>query len=120
MTCHGQIQGQTPVYLLNSSRFTEKLIQQVHHQMLHGGVGLTMAAMHEKYWVPRLCSVVKSVQSKYFGCKRFCTTPAAIPVPGQLSEDWTTVGTAFEVMGTDFAGPIKCKIDKKRKEMPTC
>ena len=113
MTCHGRIQGQTPIYLPSSERFTEKLVQQVHCETLHGGVALTMAAVRERYWVPKLRSLVKSVRSKCYGCKRFSATPARNPIPGQLPEDRTTVGTAFEVIGTDFAGPVKYKQGKK-------
>lgn len=113
MTCHGQIQGQTPIYLPNSEKFTEKLVQQVHCETLHGGVALTMAAVRERYWVPKLRSLVKSVRNKCYGCKRFNATPARNPIPGQLPEDRTTVGAAFEIIGTDFAGPVKYKQGKK-------
>ena len=64
MTCHGRIQGQTQIYLPSNERFTEKLVHQVHCETLHGGVALTMAAVRERYWVPKLRSLVKSVQSK--------------------------------------------------------
>ena len=81
--------------------------------MLHGGIALTMAAVRERYWVSKLHSLVKSVRSKCSGCKRFNATPARNPIPGQLPEDWTTVGAACEVIGTDFAGPVKYKQGKK-------
>ena len=113
MTCHGRIQGQTPIYLPSSERFTEKLIHQVHCETLHGGVALTMAAVRERYWVPKLRSLVKSVRSKCYGCKRFSATPARNPIPGQLPEDRTTFGGAFEVIRLDFAGPLKYKEGKK-------
>ena len=113
MTCHGRIQGQTPIYLPSIERFTEKLVHQVHCETLHGGVALTMAAVRERYWVPKLRSLVKSVRSKCYGCKRFSATPARNPIPGQLPEDRTTVGGAFEVIGLDFAGPLKYKEGKK-------
>lgn len=72
-----------------------------------------MAAVRERYWVPKLRSLVKSVRNKCYGCKRFNATPARNPIPGQLPEDRTTVGAAFEIIGTDFAGPVKYKQGKK-------
>lgn len=36
-------------------------------------------------------------------------------MPGPLPEDRTTVATAFEVIGTDFAGPIRYKQRNKRE-----
>ena len=52
--CHGRIQGEKPMYLPSSAKFTEELVKDAHIQSLHGGVGLTMARVRDKYWVPRL------------------------------------------------------------------
>ena len=90
-------------------------MQKIHCETLHGGVGLTMAAVRERYWIPKLRSLVKSVRSECHGCKRFTTTPFSPPIPGPLPEDRTTVATAFEVIGTDFAGPIRYKQRNKRE-----
>ena len=106
--CHGQIQGQHPVYLPRNATFNE-LVERIHCETLHGVVGLTMAAIHEKYWVPKLRSLVKSVRNECHGCKRFCATAFARPAPGKLPQDRTKGGTPFEVVGTDFAGPMRHK-----------
>ena len=71
---------------------------------LHGGVGLTMAAVREDYWVPKLRRLVKSIRTDCWGCQRSRATAFVAP-PGELPKDQTTGETAFEVMGTDFAGP---------------
>ncbi len=93
--------------------FTEKLVQRVHCETLHGGLGLTQAALREKFWVPRLCSLVKTVRSKCWAYKRFRLQAITPPIPGQLPKDRTTVGTAFEIIGVDFAGPIKYRKSSK-------
>ena len=108
MTCHGRMQGQIPINIPNWERFTGKLVQKVRHcETLHGEVALKMAAVRERYWVPKLPSLVKSVRSKCYGCKRFNAPPAKNPMPGQLPGNRTTTGGAFEVIGTDFTGPVK-------------
>ena len=108
--CHGRIQGKHPIYLPRSAVFTEKLVERMHYETLHGGVGLTMAAIREQYWVPKLRSLVKSVRRKCNGCMRFRATAFTRPAPGKLPQDRTTTGgAAFEVIGTDFAGPIRYK-----------
>lgn len=89
--------------------FTRKLVQKVHYETLHGGVGLTMAAVRENYWVPKLKRIVKSVRKDCWGCKRFQTTAIAAPPPGLLPTDRTQGETAFEVAGVNFAGPIRYK-----------
>jgi hypothetical protein len=107
LVCYGRIQGKYPVFLPRGATFTEKLVQRVHSETLHGGVNLTMAAVREQFWVRRLRSLVKIVRSNCYGCKRFRASAIIKQVRGQLPEERTTVGGAFEVIGTDFAGPIR-------------
>ena len=95
-----------------------KIIREVlcvHCETHHGGVGLTMAAVRERYWIPRLRSLAKGIHSKCWGCKRFQIKAVTPPVSGLLPEDRTKPGTAFEVIGVDFAGPIRYKMSSKVK-----
>ena len=80
-------------------------------------VSLTMAAIREQYWIPTLRQLVKSVLSACWGCKRFIASPLTVPPPGLLPTDRTDGGAAFEVIGTDFTGPIKYKQRKRSEEM---
>ena len=82
------------------SLFTRKLVEGIRAETLHGGVSLTMAAVHEGYWVQTLRKLVKSVRSSG---------------PGPLPTDRTQGGASFEVIGTDFAGPIYCKLARKQE-----
>ena len=59
LECRGRIQGDYPIYLPDDAVFTAKLVIHSHIQTLHGGVGLTMANVRERYWVPRLRSNVE-------------------------------------------------------------
>jgi transposase len=58
---------------------------------------------------------VKAVRAKCYGCKRFTATLIVKPIPGKLPKDRTTGGVAFEVIDTDFAGPIRYKCSNKRE-----
>ena len=51
---HGRIQGEYPTYLLPSALFSESLVMNAHFSTPDGGVGLTMAAIQEDYWILRL------------------------------------------------------------------
>ena len=99
----GRIRGHYPVYLPRDAEFTEKLVQRVHCETLNGGIGLTMAAVRDRYWVTRVRSLVKIVRKKCYGCKRFQQRAFTPPVAGQFLDDRTTSGTAVEVIGVDFA-----------------
>ena len=63
--CRGHIQGEYPVYLSNSTLYTTKVVQRTHVTTLHGGVGLTMAKVSEKLWMPHHRKLVKGTLKKY-------------------------------------------------------
>ena len=114
--CHGRIQGEKPIYLPSSAKFTEELVKDAHIQSLHGGVGLTMARVRYKYWVPRLRQLAKRLIKSCNGCRRFHSKPYATPPPGKLPQDRTEGHRPFQVIGIDYAGPIlykRSKIDCK-------
>ena len=56
--CRGRIQGEYPVYLSDSTLYAE-VWSHSHVTTLHGGVGLTMAKVREKLWIPRLRKLAK-------------------------------------------------------------
>ena len=115
LECRGRIQGHYPIYLPDNVTYTEKFVQWAHESTLHGGVGLTMAKVREKHWVPRLRRLAKSLIKKCPKCKRFQVTALASPPPGLLPKDRTEGDTPFQVVGVDFAGPIKIRVSQKRE-----
>jgi len=76
-----------------------------------------MANIRERYWIPRLRRLVKKVRSSCNGCKRFGAKAYEAPPQGNLPTTRTQGTTPFEVIGVDFAGPIKyvTKIKKEAK-----
>ena len=113
LVCKGRIQGHYPIYLPDSAPYTRKLVQRSHVDTLHGGVGLTMTKIREQHWVPRLRKLVKEVIKSCAGCKRFQAIALATPPPGPLPTDRTEGNTPFEVIGVDFAGPLKYRRKSK-------
>ena len=111
LECRGRIQGSYPVYLPDSNTFTEKLVENSHLKTLHGGVALTMTHVRNSYWIPRLRRLVKRIRNRCFGCKR--VKAYSTPPPGILPTTRTQGKTSFEVIGVDFAGPIKYRTTRK-------
>ena len=97
MNVTGVFKESTPIYLPEDPTLTRKLVRRVHCETLHGGVGLTMAAIRETFWVPRLRRLVKKVTKNCWGCKRFQATVIAGLPPGPLPTNRTEGTTAFEV-----------------------
>ena len=73
-----------------------------------------MTRVRERYWVPRLRKLAKQVVKACSGCKRFETTTLAALPPGLLPTDRTEGNTTFEVIGVDFAGPLKYRVRSKK------
>ena len=115
MECRGRIQGEYPIYLPDSALLAAKIVQRAHVTTLYGGVGLTMARVREKFWIPRLRKLTKRVVRKFSGCKRFQAVAFANPPPAPLPGERTEGNTPFNVIGVDFAGPVKYR-DKRKEE----
>lgn len=47
LECRGCIQGEYPIFLPDSALYTIKVVQRAHVTTSHGGVGLTVAKVHE-------------------------------------------------------------------------
>ncbi len=114
--CHGRIRGEYPIYLPDQALFTSKLVERAHYHTLHGGVGLVMSNIRERYWIPRLRKLVKKVIRTCWGCKRFRAVPAKAPPPGPLPETRTIPSSPFNIIGVDFAGPIKYQKNGREKK----
>ena len=114
LECRGRIVGEYPIYLPDTHPFTAKMVELAHLVTKHGGVGLTMAKVREKYWVPRLRSLVKKVRNSCYGCKRFRVKSWQAPPPGNLPESRTKGTVPFQVVGIDFTGAIRYQ-SKSRK-----
>lgn len=80
---------------------------QAHVAVLHGGVGSTMAKVREHYWVPHLRRLTKRIVKSCHGCQRFRAQAYTSPLPGNLPRDRTVGQTPFQVIGVDFAGPLR-------------
>ena len=107
LECRGRLPSPYPIYIPDTTTFAEKLVQHAHKATLHGGVGLTMAKIREEYWIPRLRCLAKKVIKQCHGCKRFQAVALTAPPLGLLPPERTEGSSPFEVVGVDFAGPIK-------------
>ena len=87
-----------------------------HLATLHGGVGLTMTTVRERYWVSRLRRLAKRIVRSCYGCRRFQAHAFAAPPPGRLPTNRTQGGAPFQVVGLDYAGPIKYRSKGKSED----
>ena len=93
------------------------IVAHAHLKTLHGGVGLTMSRVRERYWIPRIRRLAKRCITQCNGCKRFHAIAFANPPACNLPKDRVSRAAPFQVLGVDYAGPIKYR--KKTKCRPT-
>ena len=74
-----------------------------------------MAAVRSLFWIPVLRKLTKSVIQNCYGCKRFRATHYPNPKPGLLPRDRTEQALPFEIVGTDYAGPLYYKSTGKKE-----
>ena len=89
--CQGRVSNanlpsnsKTPILLPSHSHFTKLLILQWHSQVLHNGIGETLNAIRETYWIVKGRATVKKVLHRCVICKRFDSKPIAMPPAPQL------------------------------------
>ena len=115
LECRGRVQGLYPVYIPGSSLWARRFVEHVHKSTLHGGVGLTMVKVRERHWIPRLRRLVKRVIKDCHGCKRFHAIAYATPPLANLPKTRTEGSTAYQIIGIDYAGPIRYRKSKGKE-----
>lgn len=66
-----------------------------------------MASVRERDWIPRLRKLTKRVLRNCSGWKRFRAVAFTNPPPAPLPRERSEGDIPFNVIGVDFAGPLK-------------
>ena len=74
---------------------------------------MTMSCILERFWVPKLCTLVKKVIHNCDKCKRFRVQGLAAPSNSQLPSFRSQMTDPFVCTCVDFAGPITYRVSKK-------
>lgn len=102
-----------PLILPPDSHFTKLVIDASHRRILHGRTQATLAAIRERYWIPRGRQLVRRHIHQCLPCVRW---RAASPQPmmGALPRARVVLSRPFLHTGVDFAGPIWLRTSKGR------
>lgn len=68
-----------------------------------------MTGVSENHWVPRLRRLMKQTVRECHGCRRFQARAVGNPPHGNLPIDRTQGTHPFQVIGVDYAGPLRYK-----------
>ncbi|XP_065052545.1 uncharacterized protein LOC135681850 [Rhopilema esculentum] len=114
MRYNGRIPNYNPIWLPRNHKLTDLIIAANHRKVLHNGVSATMASVRDRFWVPKLRTVVKKLDGNCNWCKRFSAKPLHSPTKSMLPDFRVVMDEPFAVTGVDFAGPIEYKQNKNK------
>ena len=98
------------ILLPRHSRFIDLLVLDSHERLHHIGVGGTIVAIRQRFWIPSVRSVARRLLHKCPTCKRVTGRPYLLPTPSELPQfRLDTSNPPFSNIGIDFTGHFLVK-----------
>lgn len=102
-----------PIILSQKCRYTELLVQRYHEQANHFGTKIIINELRQRFWIMRMHSVIKKIQSQCNWCKVKKARPTA-PMMSSLPEvRLQPFVRPFTNSGVDYFGPLEVKLGRR-------
>jgi hypothetical protein len=111
-------QAKHQMILPANHHFTKLIASAEHIRIHHAGPQLLIASLREKYWIPRLRNLVRTVTHQCLTCYRF-KAQATQQLMGELPSPRVQPSRPFLTTGVDYAGPISLKLGPTRSKTVT-
>lgn len=95
-----------PLLLPSKHSLTKLVINMIHINQLHGGVNSVITAARQRYWIPSIRRVVRSLLKKCVTCRKVSGRPYSAPEAPPLPKSRTLCSKPFSVTGVDFTGAL--------------
>jgi hypothetical protein len=95
-----------------------KFVVSEHTRLLHAGPQLLTASLRERYWIPRIRNLVKTLTHQCLTCYRF-KVQASQQLMGELTSTRVQESRPFLTTGIDYAGPISLRLGRTRSKTIT-
>ena len=92
--------------------FTKLVVSAEHLRLHHAGPQLLIASLREKYWIPRIRNLVKTVIRQCLTCYKF--KAHATHLMGKLPSTLVQSSWPFLTTGVNNAGPISLRLGPPR------
>jgi hypothetical protein len=89
--------------------FTKLVVSAEHTRLHHAGPQLLTASHRERYWIPRIQNLVKTVIHHCLTCYKF-KVQASQQLMGELPSARVQPSRPFLTTGVDYAGPISLRL----------
>ena len=95
-----------PYLLPPKHPFTALVVYAAHGKLYHLGVGTTVTALRQSYWIPRARQYVRSLLRRCVICRKHSGKPYTAPGPAPLPKARLQNVPPFSVTGVDFTGAL--------------
>ena len=98
-----------PYLLPQNNHLTKLIVQDTHARLSHAGVGSTLTAVRQTFWVPAGRQYVKKLLRRCTICRRYGGRPYSTPDMAPLPKVRVQEVPPFSVTGVDFIGALYVK-----------
>ena len=109
-----------PVLLPSYHPFTKLVVLSTHVQQLHSGVNSTLAAIRQRFWIPKARQLLKNVLRKCVICRKQGGKPYTVPDPPPLPTWRLENSPPFTVTGVDFTGALHVRTSFRETKAYVC
>ena len=109
-----------PFLLPPKHPFTDMIIRNVHEKLHHGGVGNTVTALRQVYWIPTIGQRVRKQLRLCVICNKLSGKPYRAPDPPPLPKICVEESKPFAITGVDFTGALYVKAMGGEKKVYIC
>ena len=95
-----------PYLLPPKHPFTALVVYAVYRKFYHSGIGSTVTALRQSYWIPTARQYVKLLLRHCIVCKRYSGKPYTAPDPAPMPKVRVQEVHPFSVTGVDFTGAL--------------
>ena len=89
--------------------FAKLIVSAEHLSLHHGGPQLLIASVREKYWIPSIRNLVKTVNHQCLTCYKF-KAHASQQLMDELPSTRVQPSRLFLTTGVHYAGPVSLKL----------
>ncbi|KHJ96484.1 integrase core domain protein [Oesophagostomum dentatum] len=110
------IYRENPILLLPNQAPTQMVIMKYHRKTFHAGTAHTVVAVREKYLVPNLRQLTKSILKQCVVCRRVQGQAYRYPFVPDLPSERATRNRPFQNIGLDYFGPLIIRSERNDKK----
>ncbi|VDL78269.1 unnamed protein product [Nippostrongylus brasiliensis] len=105
-----------PIVLASKTHLARLVIHEA-HSPYHCGTSHTIAKVRERFWIPKIRQMTRTIIRQCVPCQKFNNLPYKYPVMDDLPDQRVRKTRPFEHVGIDYFGPLLTKQENEIKKV---